>query len=40
MTLMILNGHISKLKLKTAEAAVEQQAESFHRPRKEFLRGG
>lgn len=35
MTLMILNGHISKLK-----AAVEQQAESFHRPRKEFLRGG
>lgn len=38
MTLMILNGHISKLK--TAKAAVEQQAESFHRPRKEFLRGG
>lgn len=38
MTFMILNGHISKLK--TAEAAVEQQAESFHWPRKECLRGG
>lgn len=38
MTFMILNGLISKLK--TAEAAVEQQAESFHRPRKECLQGG